>query len=215
MGELVGDGSLPVGQSVARMGSLDDLGEGGGVHVGQWQAGEPQGEDLAEAARRQEAVAGRSDVGLRYDAASAGVPGGCHGSFEEPRADVLPSLGGMDLESQFGQVLLSGIGEQAQKGRPERDGGGVGRQPDERPAARPVVGVGQWGDAKRQGVSVVRRWQGLVRGLNCWALLRMCSTPPRRRCRSGDNANGSENLVGPSLLGKGIPEGPVAQRPRA
>src|SRR6185437_4099463 len=130
------------------MRTLNDLGEGGGVHFGQWQAGEPQGEDLTETARRQELVAGRSGLSLRDNAAAGVVPGGGHGGVEELRADVLASLRRMDTEGQFGQVLLSGTVEQAQKGGSDGDGVGVGRQPCKTPAVRAVDGVGQWGDAK-------------------------------------------------------------------
>ncbi|GAA5015700.1 hypothetical protein GCM10025734_64780 [Kitasatospora paranensis] len=101
------------------MRTLDDPGEGGGVHIGQWQAGEPQGEDLTETARHQEAVAGRSGLGLRDDAAAGIGSGSGHGGFEELRSDVPAALGRMDLEGQFGQVLLSGAVEQAQEGSPD------------------------------------------------------------------------------------------------
>ena len=129
------------------MRTLNDLGEGGGVHFGQRQAGEPQSEDLTETASRQEVVAGRSGLSLRDNAASGIVSGSDHGGIEEQGTNALASLRGMDTEGQFGQVLLSRIGEQPQKGCPDRDGVGVGRQPCKTPAVRRVDGVGQWGDA--------------------------------------------------------------------
>jgi hypothetical protein len=73
-----------------------------------------------------------------------------------------------------------------------------------------VNGVGQWGDARRQGVSAVRKWQRSVRGLNCWALLRMCSTPPRRQSRSRTTSDGWGNLAGPSAPRQRVNERPGA-----
>lgn len=138
---------------------LDDRVERRDVHLGQRQPGERQREDLTKAPSRQEMHTGGSGLGLGENGTPAVLSGSGHSRLEQPGADALAPLDRMDLEFQFGQVFLSGTSEQAEVSRADGDGVRVGRQPSQTVAGRAAIGVSQWGEANRQGVSVVSGWR--------------------------------------------------------
>lgn len=125
VGEFVGHLPLPCGQPVAGVGRFSDGRQRGEVGVGQVEAGIGQGQCDLEPGVGKESRAWSRVLGLGDHAASAVLASCRDGRSEQLATDLLSSLGGMDLDVQFGEVALALSGEQAQEGGPDRAAVGV------------------------------------------------------------------------------------------